>query len=105
MYYVVLARVPMENEREMMIIYLYRNQKHQPSIVLHLNEYAKSFPSESSLRWIFISPHRILDHSTKSIKASYYLFELTGKDASDAEVFGAQDSSEREVCGGRESLA
>lgn len=44
---------------------------------------------------IFVN--RISDHCSKPIKCPYYLFELIGKDLSDIEIFGANDTNDRQV--------
>lgn len=41
MYYVVLAKIPIDNEREILMIYLYRNRKHKPSFFFELDEYER----------------------------------------------------------------
>lgn len=41
MYYVVLAKIPIDHEREILMIYLYRNRKHKPSFFFELDEYEK----------------------------------------------------------------
>lgn len=41
MYYVVLAKIPLENQREVMGIYLYMNEKHKPANFFQLNEYER----------------------------------------------------------------
>lgn len=79
MYYVILAKIPIENEKDMIMIYLYRNKKHKPSFFFDLNQYEK-----------------ILDKSTKSLKTNYYLFELVGKKSHGIEIFGANNAIERQ---------
>lgn len=41
MYYVVLAKIPTDDQKEIMGIYLYRNQKQKPSNFFQLNEYER----------------------------------------------------------------
>jgi hypothetical protein len=41
--------------------------------------------------------NRISDYCSKPIKSSYYLFELVGKDPNDIEIFGANNTNERDV--------
>jgi hypothetical protein len=41
MYYVVLAKIPIDDQKEIIGIYLYRSQKHKPSNFFQLNEYEK----------------------------------------------------------------
>lgn len=40
-YYVVLARIPIEDNKQIMAIYLYRNLKQKPSNFFQLNEYER----------------------------------------------------------------
>ncbi len=97
MYYVVLAKISNEDEKEIIAIYLYRNQKHKPSNFFQLNEYEK-WRLENFMKRIFsFFSNRISDHCSKPIKSSYYLFELVGKDPSDIEIFGANNVNDLEV--------
>jgi hypothetical protein len=41
MYYVVLAKIPIEDEKDIIGIYLYRNQKYKPSNFFQLDEYER----------------------------------------------------------------
>ncbi len=50
-----------------------------------------------SIMCIVFLVNRISDHCSKPIKTSYYLFELIGKDHNDIEIFGANDTHDREV--------
>ena len=97
MYYVVLAKIPIEDEKDIIGIYLYRNQKYKPSNFFQLDEYERwRFENLNKIIFIFFV-NRILDYCSKSIKSSLYLFELVGKDQNDIEIFGATDKNEREV--------
>ncbi|CAF1582236.1 unnamed protein product, partial [Adineta ricciae] len=78
-FYVVLAKIPTEGEKQIMGVYLYRNQKQNPSSFFQLDEY-----------------DRISDQCAKTIKSKYFLFELIGNDPNDTEVFGAADVNERD---------
>jgi hypothetical protein len=40
-YYIVLANIPIENNKQIVAIYLYRNQKQKPSNFFQLNEYER----------------------------------------------------------------
>ncbi len=57
----------------------------------------KSEDLEIKIKSISSFLNRISDHCSKSIKSSYYLFELIGKDQNDIEIFGANNTNEREV--------
>ncbi|UJR38372.1 hypothetical protein I4U23_031042 [Adineta vaga] len=78
-FFVVLAKIPIENAKPIKAIYLYRNQKHQPSNFFQLSAY-----------------ERISDQCSKNIKSKYFLFQLIGKDSNDQEIFGANDVNERD---------
>ncbi|CAF1389417.1 unnamed protein product [Adineta steineri] len=78
-YYVVLAKIPTNDNKEIMTIYLYRNQQQKPSNFFQLNEY-----------------ERISDQCSKPVKSKYFLFELTGKHQTDIEIFGANNVIERD---------
>ncbi|CAF0975004.1 unnamed protein product [Rotaria sordida] len=78
-YYVVLAKIPIEDDKPIFVMYLYGNQKQKPLKFFQLDEY-----------------ERISDQCSKPIESKYVLFELIGKDKSDIEVFGANNSDERD---------
>ncbi|CAF1126893.1 unnamed protein product [Rotaria sordida] len=78
-YYVVLAKIPIEDDKPIFVMYLYGNQKQKPFKFFQLDEY-----------------ERISDQCSKPIESKYVLFELIGKDKSDIEVFGANNSDERD---------
>ncbi|CAF1456685.1 unnamed protein product [Adineta ricciae] len=78
-FYVVLAKIPTDGGKQIVGVYLYRNQKQNPSNFFQLDEY-----------------DRISDQSAKTIKSKYFLFELIGKDPNDIEIFGAADVNERD---------
>ncbi|CAF1088736.1 unnamed protein product [Rotaria sordida] len=78
-YYVVLAKTPIEDDTPIFVMYLYGNQKQKPFKFFQLDEY-----------------ERISDQCSKPIESKYVLFELIGKDKSDIEVFGANNSNERD---------
>jgi len=99
MYYVVLAKIPIEDVKEIIGIYLYRNQKHKPSNFFQLNEYERwrLRNKNNPINFYFLFLNRVSDRCSKPIKSSYYLFELIGKDQNDIEIFGANNTNEREV--------
>ncbi|CAF3492425.1 unnamed protein product [Rotaria sp. Silwood1] len=41
MYYVVLAKIPIEDDKQFFVMYLYQNQKHKPSKIFQLDAYER----------------------------------------------------------------
>ncbi|CAF4440374.1 unnamed protein product [Rotaria sp. Silwood2] len=41
MYYIVLAKIPIEDDQQIFAMYLYRNQKQKPSKFFQLDEYER----------------------------------------------------------------
>ncbi|CAM4934172.1 unnamed protein product [Rotaria socialis] len=78
-YYVVLAKLPIARDKQIMVMYLYRNQKKKSSNVFQLDNYEK-----------------LSDQCSKTIKSHCYLFELIGKNQRDIEIFGTITSDERD---------
>ncbi|CAF3492410.1 unnamed protein product [Rotaria sp. Silwood1] len=79
MYYVVLAKIPIEDDKQFFVMYLYQNQKHKPSKIFQLDAY-----------------ERLSGQCSKTIKSKYALFELIGKDKSDSKIFGVSNIHERD---------
>ncbi len=52
---------------------------------------------KNPINFYFLFLNRVFDRCSKPIKSSYYLFELIGKDQNDIEIFGANNTNEREV--------